>query len=172
MILQISGLNSKQYSNTDPINALQSVSSQSPLSISSSPKSDLPFGMTSTYRIIWCLYVPEPGQDESAADDASRIFVLCRKSRAHIINLDLVLSLYEAQKGPLSVDELKSGGHLVIDEHKSTILTASFSPDGSAIATACNDGEIGFFKISFSDASAGIKSSIKGLMDKNVRCFR
>lgn len=184
VVLHIAGLgpSMKQHSSADPISGLQSSSISSPVPVGGAKPestSSATFG-SAAHRIIWCLYVPEPGQDESSAtttsgDDASRIFVLCRKSRAHILNLDLVLALYEtnAHKGPLNIDELTAGGHLVIDEHKSTILTASFSPDGSAIATASADGEIGFFKISFNDAATAVRSSSEGLslMDKQVKRF-
>lgn len=163
----------KQHSSADPITGLQALTSSasSPIPVgSSASKSDFTPSGTSTHRIIWCLYVPEPGQEDQTTtattqsnDDASRIFALCRKSRAHIINLDKVINLYDpVNKIPLNLEEIFSG-HLIIDEHKSNILTASFSPDGSAIATACADGEIGFFRISFNEAPSLARSSSEGL---------
>ena len=148
-----------------------SSQSSSPVPVSQSPSqtttssSGGSSSSSTTHRIIWCTFVPEPSQEQEASstsfDDASQVFVLCRKSRAHVFNLPILLRLYDCAKGPIDVEELQSGGHLCIDEHKSTILTASFSPDGTAIATACLDGEIGFFKISFSidGVSTGLRSS-------------
>lgn len=111
-------------------------------------------------RIIWCNYIPDTsgaalnGSDDaqsqqmSLSDVASKVFVLTRKNRADIFHLDLIQQTYDCTR-QLETDELIVG-HLVIDEHKSTITTASFSPDGSAIASASKDGEVNFFKISFS----------------------
>lgn len=109
-------------------------------------------------RIIWCMYIPDatnnahesvtPSQDADFADDASKVFVLTRKSRADIFHLGLIEENYDCSVQLDKVDEITQG-HLVIDDHNSNILAASFSPDGSAIATSSADGEVKFFKISF-----------------------
>lgn len=106
-----------------------------------------------THRIIWCLYVP----DHEDQIDASRYFVLCRKSRAHIFNLDMILSTYKCGINVVNeLDEFKRGGHLIIDGvHKASILTACFSPDGTAIATACAAGDVCIFKIAFENGENG-----------------
>lgn len=115
-----------------------------------------------THRIIWCMYIPETPESSSqndltsTGDDASRVFVLARKNRADIFNLDMLEQNYDLSS-ELDVDEL-STGHLIIDEHKATILNASFSPDGSAIATASSDGEVNFFKISFASSQTRTNS--------------
>lgn len=97
------------------------------------------------------MYIPEPIDENipspNITEDASRVFVLTRKNRADIFHLDLLEQNYDCSK-PLETCDL-STGHLVIDENNSTILTASFSPDGSAFATASSNGEVHFYKISF-----------------------
>lgn len=113
-------------------------------------------------RIIWCNYIPDSvvstdniasnnEQQNSITEDASKVFVLTRKNRADIFHLDLLQQTYDCSH-QLETNELITG-HLVINEHKTTILTASFSPDGSAIASSSSDGEVNFFKISFSSNS-------------------
>ena len=102
-------------------------------------------------RIIWCNFIPESVQNDASSmntvEDGSRVFVLTRKNRADIFNLDIIQQNYDITR-QLDINELHIG-HLITDEHKSTILTASFSPDGSAIATSSADGEVNFFKLSF-----------------------
>lgn len=178
LILHIAGLSPamKQHPSTEPLNSSislqQSASSTSPVPLSSS---------SPAYRIIWC--IPEPttqdGVDSSSStDEISQMFVLLRKSRASIINLPLLLRSHQfrPEKDTLDVEELNScPAYLHIDgEHKSTILTACFSPDGTAMATGCADGEIGFFRLSFGDALGMRTSSTSenlSLMHKQVFRF-
>jgi hypothetical protein len=115
-------------------------------------------GAYDTFRFMWCMYIPEPNGESTLeqteatqTDDASKVFVLTRKNRADIFNIELIENNYDCSC-PLDADELMIG-HLLIDEHKSNILTASFSPDGSAIATASADGEVNFFNITFARIS-------------------
>jgi hypothetical protein len=119
-------------------------------------------------RIIWCNYIPdsivtaecsnsktlsgnEDQQQTAIAEEASKVFVVTRKNRADIFHLDLIQQTYDCTR-QLDTEEIVAG-HLVIDEHKATILTASFSPDGSAIASSSADGEVNFFKISFNNSN-------------------
>jgi enhancer of mRNA-decapping protein 4 len=41
-----------------------------------------------------------------------------------------------------------SSGRLKISDHRGPITDASFSPDGTAIATASTDGQVKFFQVS------------------------
>jgi len=143
------------------------IPSNEPLSPSSSSTPTTSGGGSAINRIIWCNYIPDSTVNIATSNNAEstittttatatttntnesayKVFVLTRKNRADIFHLDLIQQTYDCTS-QLETDELIAG-HLVIDEHKSTILTASFSPDGSAIATASADGEVNFFKISF-----------------------
>jgi enhancer of mRNA-decapping protein 4 len=102
-----------------------------------------------TSRIIWCMYIPDGSESSQVPNynEASKVFVLTRRTRAYIFNLSLIGKKLDCSR-ELTADEI-STGHLILDEHKSTILSVSFSPDGSAVATSCLDGEVRFFKISF-----------------------
>ena len=92
-----------------------------------------------------------PSAPISMLEDASKVFVLTRRNRADIFHLDLIQQSYDCT-AQLETADIKQG-HLVIDDHKSAILAASFSPDGSAIATSSADGEVKFFKITFGAGS-------------------
>lgn len=94
------------------------------------------------------MYVPEPGDEQSMeTESAAKLFAYCRKGRVDIFNLDLLLQHYDCSK-PLETNELIHG-HLVIDLNMSgTVLTACFSPDGTALATASSNGDVNFYKFS------------------------
>ena len=116
------------------------------LTLNNNLKTEKPASITD--RVIWCMYVPEPSDDQSMeTESASKLFAYCRKSRVDIFNLDLLLQYYDCTK-PLEVDDLVHG-HLFIDPNMSgTVLTASFSPDGTALATARSNGDVNFYKFS------------------------
>jgi hypothetical protein len=113
-----------------------------------------------SHRLVWCMYVPESpesnaGSNESTPDrsllpeDASKVFLVARKNRVDIFHLGLIEKHHDIS-GQRAVDANDlSLGHLVIDEVNSNVLTACFSPDGSAIALSCIDGDVYFYKISF-----------------------
>ena len=86
----------------------------------------------------------------SMLEDAFKVFVLTRKNRADIFHLDHIQQTYDCS-AQLNTADIKQG-HLVIEDHKAAILAASFSPDGSAIATSSADGEVKFFKITFGNS--------------------
>ena len=109
--------------------------------------------LDTTSRIIWCMYIPDSSENTQVPNytDASKVFVLTRRNRADIFNLSLIEKEHDCSR-ELTSDEITTG-HLIIDEHKSTILSVSLSPDGTAVATSCLDGEVSFFKISFDPIS-------------------
>ena len=118
------------------------------LSMNSMDSTDKRLILDATSRIIWCMYIPdgsENPQQQQNCGDASKIFVLTRRNRADIFNLSLIEKTHNC-----SCFDTK--GHLII-EQKSTILSVSFSPDGSNVAISCLDGEVGFFKISIDPTS-------------------
>ena len=105
-------------------------------------------------RFIWCMYISDP-EDVSKIyeDDASKVFIVTRDRQADIYHLDLILQDNKDDGVVHHADDITKG-HLRVKEHESTILTASFSPDGSAISTASINGDVNFFKISFTDNCA------------------
>ncbi|XP_055929956.1 enhancer of mRNA-decapping protein 4-like [Argiope bruennichi] len=99
-------------------------------------------------RIIWCLYIPddnESTEDDSANEDLTTLLVVTHDERAEIWNVDTVLK--EHGPGNLTVDDVK-GGVQAISDHKMPISTATFSPDGTALAIASLDGVVKFFQVS------------------------
>ena len=78
------------------------------------------------------------------ADDASTVFMITNNKRADIYHLDMIMQHEDTSK-QLFADDIDLG-HFIINEHESPIITAAFSPDGSAFATASMDGEVNFLK--------------------------
>jgi WD40 repeat protein len=57
-------------------------------------------------------------------------------------------------------------GRLKISDHRGPITDASFSPDGTAIATASADGQVKFFQVVFDGQSS--LTTLKGLFTRNT----
>jgi enhancer of mRNA-decapping protein 4 len=104
-----------------------------------------------TQRIIWCMFIPDQADQSNQTGEISnesfKLFCVTRKNKADVYNLSMIEKNYDCSV------ELESRniavGHLSIRDHTSTILTATFSPDASAITTSSVDGEVNLFKISF-----------------------
>ena len=56
------------------------------------------------------------------------------------------LPFYFASSGPFEADQITEG-QLRITDHTEPISDASFSPDGTALATASLDGQVKFFQV-------------------------
>jgi enhancer of mRNA-decapping protein 4 len=107
--------------------------------------------LDSTQRIIWCSFIPDSNEvpTSGSASDAHKVFVITRQHQADIFHMNLLEKNYDCSN-PLDADKLLKG-HLAIREHRSTILSASFSPDGTAITTSSVDGEVNLFKFTFEE---------------------
>ena len=93
-------------------------------------------------RIIWCPYLPE---DEDTVDDASsRLLALINGNEAQMWSVDMVVNEYG--NGQHNANDI-SVGKLVISDHKGAVTDATFSPDGTALATASEDGQVKFFQV-------------------------
>ncbi|XP_048508923.1 enhancer of mRNA-decapping protein 4 isoform X4 [Athalia rosae] len=100
-----------------------------------------------SHRVIWCPYIPE---DEPAeGDEVSKLLVLTRGSKAELWSVAAVAA--RLGPGPIKVSDVSQneewGGMMEINQHSGTIVEATFSPDGTALATASLDGEIKFFQV-------------------------
>jgi len=100
-------------------------------------------------RIIWCPHVPDGDEDSAEdSDDPSpaRLLVLTHNDVAEMWNVDIVLRDHAPITGPITSSQVKSG-MLRVDDHKGAVVDASFSPDGTALATASLDGRVKFFQV-------------------------
>lgn len=61
-----------------------------------------------------------------------------------ILLFNIVISLSNQATNP---DVKQSGAMMEIDQHSGTIIEATLSPDGTALATASTDGEVMFFQV-------------------------
>ncbi|CAH1779762.1 unnamed protein product [Owenia fusiformis] len=96
------------------------------------------------HRVIWCPYIPDEEEYPGELDDNSKLLVLTHENVAEMWSIDIVTRKFGC--GPLYPDDIDVG-YLVIDSHTKAIMDASFSPDGTALATASLDGEVKFFQV-------------------------
>ena len=122
---------------------------QAHFALSSESKSKNLLNMTQ--RIIWCMFIPDQAEQQQQIienpNESYKLFCVTRRNRVEVYNLSMIEKNYDCSL------ELESQniniGHLSIRDHTATILTATFSPDASAITTSSVDGEVNLFKISF-----------------------
>ena len=65
------------------------------------------------HRLIWCPYLPDPGEEDPEDSSAARLLVLTQAGRAEVWSLDMVAEAHGS--GPLSPQDVESG-LLAIDE--------------------------------------------------------
>nr|XP_034172470.1 enhancer of mRNA-decapping protein 4 [Osmia lignaria] len=108
-----------------------------------------------SHRVIWCPYIPE--DVPSDGDDVSKLLILTRGSKVELWSVNTVTSRFRAiEATDPAVKE--NGGMLEIDQHSDTIIEATLSPDGTALATASFDGEVKFFQVYLHTNSHGNQS--------------
>ncbi|XP_076751007.1 enhancer of mRNA-decapping protein 4 homolog Ge-1 [Xylocopa sonorina] len=108
-----------------------------------------------SHRVIWCPYIPE--DVPSDGDEVSKLLVLTRGSKVELWSVNTVSSRYRVIEATDPAVKEK-GGMLEIDQHSDTIIEATFSPDGTALATASFDGEVKFFQVYVHGNSHGNQS--------------
>lgn len=102
-----------------------------------------------SFRVFWCPYIPDPVFDDDT-DEApsthlpSYLLALSRGRKVELWNVKMVADVH--QEGPVKPGVVEMG-YLEITEHSEPIVDASFSPDGTAVATASLDGEVKFFQV-------------------------
>ncbi|XP_076633941.1 enhancer of mRNA-decapping protein 4 homolog Ge-1 isoform X1 [Colletes latitarsis] len=97
-----------------------------------------------SHRVIWCPYIPE--DVPSDGDEVSKLLVLTRGSKAELWSVNTITSRFRSIEATDPAAK-ENGGMLEIDQHSDTIVEATFSPDGTALATASFDGEVKFFQV-------------------------
>ncbi|CAN7939103.1 unnamed protein product [Ixodes hexagonus] len=96
-------------------------------------------------RVVWCSYVPDGSFRAGDADeDASKLLVVTNLEEAEVWNVGTVVREYGC--GILTPDKVTVGLQRLL-EHTMPITDVAFSPDGTALATASSDGEVGFFQV-------------------------
>ncbi|GJQ69671.1 putative enhancer of mRNA-decapping protein, partial [Trypoxylus dichotomus] len=96
------------------------------------------------YRVIWCPYVPSSDENSDTIDDPAKLLVLLNGNRAEVWDVSIVNAKYG--NAPIQPRE-EHNGFVEISGHTMDIIDASFSPDGTAIATASLDGYVKFFQV-------------------------
>ena len=100
------------------------------------------------HRLIWCPYIPDTSDpddpDEESDTTAAHLLMLTHGHKAEMWSIDLVVEQHGP--GPLAPSDVTQG-LLVVDDIGGEVTDAAFSPDGSALATACSDGQVKFYQI-------------------------
>ncbi|XP_078048281.1 enhancer of mRNA-decapping protein 4 homolog Ge-1 isoform X2 [Augochlora pura] len=104
------------------------------------------------HRVIWCPYIPEDVMSDG--DEVSKLLVLTRGSKAELWSVNTVTSRFKSIEATDPAAK-ENGGMVEIDEHTGRIIEATFSPDGTALATASSDGEVKFFQVYSHETSHG-----------------
>ena len=97
-------------------------------------------------RVIWCPFLPDEDDIDDDDDANSRLLVHVNGCVADMWSLDAVLAKQGGGPGPYEADDITEG-QLRITDHTEPISDASFSPDGTALATASLDGQVKFFQV-------------------------
>ncbi|XP_014468232.1 PREDICTED: enhancer of mRNA-decapping protein 4 isoform X2 [Dinoponera quadriceps] len=97
-----------------------------------------------SHRVIWCPYIPE--DDASDGDEVSKLLVLTRGSKVELWSIATMASKFRSIEATNEAAK-ECGGMMEIEQHSGTIVEATFSPDGTALATASTDGEVKFFQV-------------------------
>lgn len=103
-----------------------------------------PSSQANNYRVIWCPYVPSYGEDSDTLDDPAKLLVLLNGSTVEVWDVSIVNNRYGT--GPLQ-PHTSYEGYVEINGHVLDVVDASFSPDGTALATASLDGFVKFFQV-------------------------
>lgn len=95
------------------------------------------------HRLLWCPFLPY--EDDEADSSSARLLVLTHGPVAEMWNIDMVIR----DHGTSAILDGRSvnNGKLVVCDHGDAIMDASFSPDGTALATASADGQVKFFQV-------------------------
>ena len=110
-------------------------------------------------RVIWCPFLPDEDDIDDDDDANSRLLVHVNGCVADMWSLDAVLAKQGGGPGPYEADDITEG-QLRITDHTEPISDASFSPDGTALATASLDGQVKFFQVMNLTPQAENKDSI------------
>ena len=99
------------------------------------------------HRLIWCPYVAMAGEEEDEEEpdtSPARMLVLTHGSKAEVWSLDLTVEAHGS--GPLAPEDV-SQGLIQIELGEGVIVDAALSTDGTAVATANQNGEVKFYQV-------------------------
>ncbi len=91
-----------------------------------------------------CPYLPDDDEGDMEDPSPAKLLVVTHGAVAEMWNVDMVVGEYGS--GPLSPSSV-TVGRLTIDDHSDAVVDATFSPDGTALATASADGQVKFFQV-------------------------
>ncbi|GBP82562.1 Enhancer of mRNA-decapping protein 4 [Eumeta japonica] len=120
----------------------------------------------SAHRVVWCPYIPD--EDDTPDDYHALLLVTTHDNIARMWSMrsviqDLCECSTDGGVRACASSLLGRDGVLTSKEHTAPLVDAAFSPDGTALATASNDGFVMFFQKSSGSASLGILGDLRYL---------
>ncbi|KAL7302340.1 hypothetical protein TKK_0005001 [Trichogramma kaykai] len=97
------------------------------------------------HRVIWCPYIPE--EDATDGEEVSKLLVLTRGSIAELWSVATASNCFPDPIKANDPEIHKNNVMVEINAHNGLIVEATFSPDGTALATASYDGDVKFFQV-------------------------
>ncbi|XP_050685648.1 enhancer of mRNA-decapping protein 4-like [Leptidea sinapis] len=99
----------------------------------------------SAHLVAWCPYIPDD-EDDASDDDVAKMLLTTHSNVARIWNIGEVSGLCSG--GAVKArDMLTCGAGRAAGTHCGPLRAASFSPDGTALATAAADGYVMFAQV-------------------------
>ncbi|CAF1247376.1 unnamed protein product [Rotaria sordida] len=95
--------------------------------------------------LSWCYFIPDSNDSED--NDAYTMLSVTRGSNVEVLNVDIV-SQSCISENMLNLNQIENG-RLTYGDNNGNVTCVCFSPDGTALGTGTDKGEIKFFSINF-----------------------
>ncbi|XP_045511284.1 enhancer of mRNA-decapping protein 4-like [Colias croceus] len=104
----------------------------------------------SAHLLAWCPYIPDE-EDDSTDDDVAKMLLTTHSNVARMWNVREVCALATPTTGATpsvaASTALARGAGRTAGSHAAPLRAAAFSPDGTALATAADDGYVMFAQV-------------------------
>ncbi|CAF3483507.1 unnamed protein product [Rotaria sp. Silwood1] len=95
--------------------------------------------------LSWCYFIPDSNDSED--NDAYTMLSVTRGSNVEVLNVDIA-SQSCISENMLNLNQIVNG-RLTYEDNNGNVTCVCFSPDGTALGTGTDKGEIKFFSINF-----------------------
>ncbi|CAF3792853.1 unnamed protein product [Rotaria magnacalcarata] len=95
--------------------------------------------------LSWCYFIPD--SNDSDDSDAYTLLSVTRGSKVEVFNIDIA-SQSCISENRINLNQIENG-RLTYEDNNGNVTCVCFSPDGTALGTGTDKGEIKFFSINF-----------------------